>query len=91
MCNKNITRMMSTINNLRVFNIPVAKTKNELELEFSSLDIAFVSITLPMKTEETNAGYAVVEFHNAEDKFRFAQNFPILRRDLVIYKYLGIH
>jgi hypothetical protein len=74
---------------LRVFNIPESKTKNELESEFSILDIPIVSITLPMKTEEINAGYALVEFENEETKSKFAAYFSILRHDLVIYKFLN--
>lgn len=73
-------------NILRVFNIPDTKTKGELEIEFRRLDVPVANITLPMRTEETNAGYVVVEFENEGDKSKFARNFPILRRDLVIYR-----
>lgn len=73
---------------LRVFNVPESKTKNELELEFSHLEVPVVSIVLAKKTDELNVGYAIVEFENENDKSLFAQNFPILRRDLVIYKAL---
>lgn len=80
---------MSSQVTLRVFNVPETKTREELELEFSHLNISIVSLTLPMKTEQNNAGYAVVEFENDSDKSEFARHFPVLRRDLVIYKELS--
>lgn len=72
--------------NLRVFNVPNSKTKNGLELEFSRLDVPILNITLPMRSDNVNAGYAVVEFENDENKNAFVQHFSVLRRDLVIYK-----
>lgn len=71
---------------LRVFNVPNSKTKTELELEFSRFEVPIVSVVLPMINENDNAGYVVVEFDTREDLSTFAKYFPILRRDLVIYR-----
>jgi len=70
---------------LRMYNIPVSKTDEELNTEFLKYTVPFVKVTLARKTNMDSAGYAFIEFESQQDLDNFAKNFNKLRSDLVIY------
>ena len=70
---------------LRMYNIPLTKTDNDLNQEFLKYTFPFIKVTLAKKTNMESAGYAFIEFESQQDLDSFSQHFNKLRNDLVIY------
>ena len=74
---------------LRMYNIPINKTEQQLLQEFNSVTsntATPVTLQLVMKNDTEHAGYAFLDFETQTDYDNFVGYYPKLRHDLVIYK-----
>lgn len=73
---------------LRMYNIPVDKSEDDLSLELTKIPVQFDKLTLARKSDGSSAGYALLAFPTQESLNEFAMNFQKLRSNLVIYHQL---
>jgi RNA recognition motif-containing protein len=71
---------------VKLFNIPVTKTEENLLEEFKHIDVVYSSVRLPLTSDNLNVGYAIVEFETQDDLTTFCTHFHVMRKNLVIYK-----
>lgn len=72
---------------LRMYNIPGAKTKNQLSLELTNIPIPFQKVV--MSTATGPVIDARIIFNTKAHRDQFASYFTKMRNDLVIYKPLS--